>query len=165
MSLHTSPLQKWWPAPLRLFLGIAFIYHGAPKLFSEAGHQGLAGTLSHLGMPLPDLLAWVVGIVEFVGGIALLLGVAVSISAAVLFVEMVVAMVKVHLPHGFSFVQVVGTGPNGPIFGLPGAEVNLVYMAALLALLIGGPGPLSIEAWHLHRREKSHPSLPSEAHA
>jgi putative oxidoreductase len=166
MRLHTSPLQKWWPGPLRLFLGIAFIYHGAPKLFSVAGHRGLAENLLHMGMPLPDLLAWVVGIVEFLGAIALLLGVVVSVASALLVIEMLVAMFKVHLPHGFAFVQVVGMTPTGPVFGLPGAEVNMLYIAVLLALFIGGPGPLSIEAWNLHRRAHPQPSTPPrEAHA
>ena len=167
MAIHRSSLQKWWPAPLRIFLGLAFVYHGMPKLFTGGGHQNLVASLQQMSVPDPRLMAWVVGLVEFVGGIALLLGVTVTLASALLLFEMLVAMIKVHLPHGFSFVQVVGQTASGPVFGLPGAEVNLLYIAALLALLIGGPGPLSIEAWNGQRR--SHPPrmerTPREAHA
>jgi putative oxidoreductase len=157
MALHDDVrIQRWWPGPLRLFLGIAFLYHGLPKLFTVSGHQMIAGFLQSLGMPAPALLAWIVGLVEVLGAVALLAGVAVTFAAAVMVIEMLVALFTVHLPHGFAFVQVIGQGASGPIYGLPGGEVNLLYIAALLALLIGGPGPLSVEAW---RRERRHPEV------
>ncbi|HTP28982.1 MAG TPA: DoxX family protein [Anaeromyxobacteraceae bacterium] len=167
MTLHASPLQRWWPSPLRLFLGIAFLYHGWPKLFSAQGHLGFAANLRQMGIAWPDVLAWFVGALEVLGGLALLIGIAVSAVSTLLIVEMLVAMVKVHLPHGFAFVQVVDVTPSGPVFGLPGAEVNLLYIAALLALLLGGPGPLSFESWNVQRREHSSRTTvpPREAHA
>ncbi len=137
--------DRYWPIPLRIIVGIAFMVHGAPKLFSARGHQGFQAMLAQMGVPAPQLMSWVVGIVEFFGGAALILGVLTWIVAALLIVEMLVALLAVHLPAGFLFVQIKGMSDQGPIFGMPGYEVNLVYIAGLLALFIGGPGPLSID--------------------
>jgi putative oxidoreductase len=155
-------LQHYWPISLRVLLGIGFMVHGFPKVFSGAGHAGFASMLQQIGVPAPGLMAWVVGIVEYFGGIALVLGLATWLVSALLIVDMLVAMFTVHLAAGFSFLQVMGTTPEGaPIFGMPGAEVNLLYLAGLLALFVGGPGPLSVDerikgrALHLpwHHRE------------
>ena len=70
----------------------------------------------------------------------------VAIVSVVLIVDMIVAMFMVHLPNGFNFVHITGMGPQGPMFGMPGAEVNLLYIAALLALVIGGAGGWSVDA-------------------
>jgi putative oxidoreductase len=139
-------LRAYWPLPLRVFLGIAFMVHGAPKLFSGAGHEGFVGMLQQIGIPAPAFMAWVVGFVELFGGIALIVGLFTAEVAVLLGIEMLVAMLTVHAGHGFQFVQIAGTTAEGaPIFGLPGVEVNLLYIAGLLALLIGGPGPLSVD--------------------
>jgi putative oxidoreductase len=137
-------LERYWPLPLRILLGIAFMYHGAPKLFAE-GHAGFQGMLGQLGVPLPALMSWVVAIVEFFGGIALIIGAATWLVSLLLAIEMLVAMFLVHLPHGFSFMQITGMTDKGPVFGMPGAEVNLLYLAGLLALFIGGAGPVSVD--------------------
>jgi putative oxidoreductase len=57
---------------------------------------------------------------------------------------MAVAAVTVHLASGFNFINITGMGEQGPIFGMPGVEVNLLYVAALLTLLLSGPGALSV---------------------
>lgn len=151
-------LQRWWPLPLRILLGIGFMVHGAPKLFSQAGHDGFAAMLQQLGVPLPALMAWVVGLVEFFGGIALVIGLFVAEATVLLAIDMLVAMFKVHLAAGFSFLNVTGTSPEGtPIYGMPGAEVNLLYLAGLVALFIGGPGPLSVEERALKPESKLRP--------
>jgi putative oxidoreductase len=138
-------LERYWPMPLRIMLGIAFMYHGAPKLFSAAQHAGFQGMLAQLGVPLPALMSWIVGIVEFFGGIALIVGAATWLVTLLLSIDMLVAMFLVHLPHGFGYIQITGMTDKGPVFGLPGAEVNLLYLAALVALFIGGAGPLSVD--------------------
>ncbi len=135
--------REWAPLPLRLMLGVGFFYHGWLKVFSPGGHQLFAGMLGSLGLPAPALTAWLVAWAEIIGGLALIAGVFVAIVSAVLIVDMVVAMFTVHLPHGFNFVNIIGMGKQGPVFGMPGAEVNLLYIAGLLALLIGGAGALS----------------------
>jgi putative oxidoreductase len=146
--------RAYWPLPLRLLLGIAFLYHGIPKL--GAGHAQFEGMVRSIGIPAPGLAAWIATLVEVLGGVALIVGAFVSIASALLIVEMLVAMFTVHLPHGFSFVNITGMTPQGPTFGLPGAEVNLLYIAALLALFIGGPGPLSVDE-RLAARERRPP--------
>ncbi|HSM92202.1 MAG TPA: DoxX family protein [Anaeromyxobacteraceae bacterium] len=138
-------LQAWWPAPLRIVIGISFVVAGAPKLTS-AGHAGFAAMLGQIGIALPSLMAWLVALLELFGGIALLVGLFTAEATVLLGVEMLVAMFKVHLAHGFSVIQITGTSPDGsPVFGLPGAQLNLLFLAALLALFIGGAGPLALE--------------------
>ena len=141
----SETLKSWAPLPLRLIVGIAFFYHGFPKVSSAAGHQGFAGMLTGLGVPAPGFMAWVVGLVEVIGGLALILGAFVAIASLLLIINMLVAMFKVHLAAGFSFMNIKGMGPEGPIFGMPGYEVHLLFIAGLLALLLGGAGALSID--------------------
>lgn len=136
---------QWWPIPLRLMLSIGFLYHGLPKLFSSQGHQRFVGMLEGIGVPAPNLMAWVVGVVEVLGALALLAGAFVAIASIVLIVNMLVAMFTVHLPSGFNFINITGMGPAGPVFGMPGVEVNLLYIAGLLALVIGGAGIWSVD--------------------
>lgn len=140
---HFRISREWAPLPLRLMLGVGFIYHGWLKVFSSGGHQGFAGMLGSLGLPAPELTAWLVAWAEIVGGLALIAGAFVTIVSAVLIVDMVVAMFTVHLANGFNFINITGMGKQGPVFGMPGAEVNLLYIAGLLALAIGGPGAFS----------------------
>ena len=135
--------SSWAPLPLRLMLGIGFIYHGAPKLFSPAFHDGFVGMLTGLGVPLPGIAAWLVGGVEFFGGLALLAGVAVPVASLLLLANMIVATLTVHLPAGFNTINFVGMGEQGPIYGLPGTEYTLLYIAGLAALLLSGPGRFS----------------------
>jgi putative oxidoreductase len=136
---------QWAPVPLRLILGFGFLYHGAPKIFTAAGHEQFTGMLSGIGVPLPNLMAWVVGLVETVGGLCFLLGAFVALFATLNIISMLVAMVAVHLPNGFNFMNVTGMTDAGPEFGMPGYEVNLLYIAALAALLLGGAGAASLD--------------------
>jgi putative oxidoreductase len=149
MEPREPRLTSYWAIPLRILLGLAFLYHGLPK-FSGAGHAGFTGMLHNLGFPAAAFWAWLVAFVEVLGGIALLIGFVVPIASALLVVEMLVAMFKVHLAHGFNAINVTGMTPHGPQFGMPGAELNLLFIAGLLALFIGGPGPLSVDAWLFH---------------
>lgn len=144
--------RDWAPLPLRLVLGFGMAYHGLPKLFTGEGHAGIAGMLAGLGIPLPGVTAWVVALVEFFGGLALLAGAFVSIASVLLIVDMLVAMFKVHLPHGFNFMNITGMTEGGPVFGMPGYEVNLLYIAGMLALVLGGAGKYSVERlWEARR--------------
>jgi len=86
-----------------------------------------------------------VGIIEIVGGLALILGALVALASALLIINMVVAMITVHLPHGFSFMNMTGMTDGNPTFGMPGYEVNLLYIAGLLALMLGGAGAWAVD--------------------
>jgi putative oxidoreductase len=159
-------LARQWALPLRIILGVSFMIHGAPKLFSGAAHQQFQGMLAHLGVPGAPAMAWVIGIVEFFGGVALVLGLFTWLASALLTVEMIVAMLLVHLPAGWAAVHVTGMSERGPVFGLPGYELNLLYIAGLLALLLGGPGPLSVDARAGHGETALHaPWVRRRAHA
>ncbi|HTP25483.1 MAG TPA: DoxX family protein [Anaeromyxobacteraceae bacterium] len=136
-------LDKYWPLPLRVMMGLAFLAHGLPKL--GAGHAVFAQSVQQLGIPAPGFFSFVATLVEILGGVALIAGAFVSVATVLLVLEMLVAMFLVHLPHGFNFVNITGVTSQGPQFGMPGAEVNLLYIAGLLALLLGGPGPFSVD--------------------
>ena len=140
------------PLALRLMLAVGFLYHGVPKISSMAGHASFAVMLHGLGFPAPGPLAWLVGIAEVGGGLALLAGTLTVVVSAILIVEMLVALWKVHGPNGFSFVHVTGMNGDAPVFGMPGYEVNLVYIAMLLALALGGAGRWSVDAMRAAKR-------------
>ena len=135
----------WAPLPLRLIIGIGLLYHGLPKVFTAGGHQQFAGLLQQIAIPAPQLAAWLVGLVEIVGGLALLAGAFVTIAATLLIIHQLVAIFKVHLAAGFSFIHITGMTNAGPQFGIPGYEVNLLYIAGLAALIAGGAGAVSFD--------------------
>ena len=72
-------------------------YHGLPKISSIEGHQAFAITLGDLNVPAPGFMAWVAGVVEVAGGVALIVGVFVVVASVLHTIDMLVAMFKVHL--------------------------------------------------------------------
>ena len=141
----------WAPLPLRLMLGIGFLYHGLPKLSAE-GHQQIVAMIQGMGLFAPEFWGWVVAIAEVVGGLFLIFGFLTRIISVVLSIHMLVAAFAIHLPAGFNFINIRGMTPEGPQFGLPGYEVNLLYIAGLLALAIGGAGALSVDRFLWERK-------------
>lgn len=148
----------WVPLPLRLVLGIGFIVHGWDKIAD--GTQGFQGMLGMIGIPGGAVTAWLVALLEFLGGIALIVGAFVTIVSVLLIINMLVALFTVHLPHGFSFLNIIGMGPEGPVFGMPGYEVNLLYIAGLLALIFSGAGVYSVDRIRAGRAPFSAARLP-----
>lgn len=133
----------WWPLAIRAIVGYGFIAHGLAKL--SRGPDAFAGILHALGVPAPQLMAWATIAIELFGGLAVLLGAFVWIASVPLAAVLIVAMFTVHLPYGFSSIKLVAVTTAGAQFGPPGYEVNLLYLACLAALVLGGPGPLSID--------------------
>src|SRR5215472_10018920 len=131
---------QWAPLPPRLVIGYGFMAHGWAKL--SRGPAGFAKLLEQIGAPLPELTAWVSTLIELLGGLAIVAGAFVAVVSVPLIVMMLVAMFTVHLHYGFSAVNTIGLTADGPQFGPPGYEVNLLYIAALLALMLAGAGPL-----------------------
>ncbi|MFO7768032.1 MAG: DoxX family protein [bacterium] len=118
---------------LRLGIGVVFIVHGAQKLFGLFGGGGISGTsdfFSQIGIPLPGLMAAVVAIVEFFGGLLLLLGFMTQIAALLISVVMIVAILKVKLGGGF----------------IGGWEFDWMLLTAALTLALHGPGEASLES-------------------
>jgi putative oxidoreductase len=138
-----TPWRQWAPLPLRLMIGYGFMAHGWAKL--SRGPAGFTRLLEQIGAPLPEATAWVSTLIEILGGLATLAGALVAAVSVPLIVMMLVAMFTVHLRYGFSAINTIGLTADGPQFGPPGYEVNLLYIAGLLALILGGAGPLSID--------------------
>jgi putative oxidoreductase len=139
--------------PLRLVIGYGFMAHGWAKW--SRGPEAFAKLLQHVGVPLPQLAARVVTLLELFGGLAILAGAFVAVVSVPLALSMLVAMFKVQLPYGFSSVNTIGLTASGPAFGPPGYEINLLYIASLLGLALCGPTPLSVDRWLARRRELS----------
>ena len=129
---------------LRLVVGYGFLAHGLAKW--TRGPANFGKLLHVIGVPLPTATAWVVTLVEVCGGLAILLGVGIASAAVPLIGSMLVAMFTLHVRYGFSSVNTIGLTATGPVFGPPGYEINLLYVAALLVLAAAGPGPLSLES-------------------
>ncbi len=98
--------------------------HGLPKLLDISNTQN-----SFMNMGLPPELAIIIGLLEFIGGLAILLGVFTRIAAGLLAINMIGAMLQVKLAKGF----------------IGGFELDLLYLAIMISLMISGPGNLSIE--------------------
>jgi putative oxidoreductase len=153
---NESLWRKWAPLPLRLVIGFGFVVHGWAKL--SRGPDGFAKLLEQIGAPLPGVTAWVSTLTEILGGLAILAGAFVAAVSVPLIVMMLVAMFTVHVRYGFSAVNTTGLTADGPQFGPPGYEVNLLYVAGLLALILGGAGPFSID--RLLARREQEPAAP-----
>jgi putative oxidoreductase len=124
-------------AILRLVIGTVFIAHGAQKLF-VFGLDGVADAFGGLGLPLAGLLGPAVAFAEFVGGIALVVGLFARVSGAVLAGTMLGAVTVVHLQAGFFL-------PNG-------YEFALAMLGGAAAISLTGPGSFSAEAIIARRR-------------
>lgn len=139
------PSSDWLTIPLRLIVGYGFLQHGFAKL--ARGPEHFAAILSALHMPLPQLLSWGTVAVEIFGGLAMLLGLFTTLAALPMIAVLLVAIVTVHLPNGFSSIKLLSVDAAGAHFGQPGYETDLLYLAAIAALLLAGPGPLSLDGW------------------
>jgi putative oxidoreductase len=131
--------------PLRLIVGFGFMQHGTAKL--ARGADVFIAILHAMGVPFPDLLGWATIVVEIVGGLLILAGAFVPLAAVPMIVVLLVATLTVHLPNGFSSIKLLSYDATGAHFGQPGYETDLLYIAALLALCLGGAGPLSVDGW------------------
>ena len=114
-------------------LGIAFAVHGWSKL--SGGVDGVAGFFGSLGIPAPELIAWIVTIVELVGGLMLIAGALTQIVGILLFLDMIGAIVYAFLGRGVPFIE------NGSISW----EKEAVFAAAALCLVLSGPGAWSVD--------------------
>ena len=121
---------------LRLVVGLLLAGHGAQKLFSWFGGNGLKGFAGWLGsMGLQPAMLWAVlaGLSEFGGGLLLVLGFLNPLGALGITAAMLMAIIKVHWSKGIWI-------SNG------GVEFVLTNMVAALALALIGPGAYSLDA-------------------
>jgi putative oxidoreductase len=118
-------------AALRVVVGTVFVAHGAQKLFGY-GFGGVIGAFASMGVPLAEVIGPAVAIGEFVGGLALILGLFTRLAAVGLALEMMGALLLVHMRSGFFL-------PNG-------SEFALTLLGAAGALALMGPGGFSLDA-------------------
>jgi putative oxidoreductase len=117
--------------------------HGYAKL--ARGPEDFIHVLYAMGIPGDFLLGWATIIVEIVGGLLILLGALVPLATMPMVIVLLVAIVTVHLPNGFSSIKLQSFDAAGAHFGPPGYETDLLYIAGLSALCLGGAGPFSID--------------------
>ena len=147
-----SPLPvpaSWYAVPLRLIVGYGFIEHGYAKL--ARGADDFIAILHAMGMPFAHLLGWATIVVEILGGGLILLGAFVPLAAVPMAVVLLTAIFTVHLPNGFSSIKLLAVTPAGAHFGQPGYETDLLYLACLAALVLGGSGPFAFDSVLLQR--------------
>jgi putative oxidoreductase len=152
-QLAFSPLPAppgLFALPLRLIVGYGFLEHGYAKL--ARGPDDFIAILHAMGMPFAFFLGWATIIVELAGGLLILLGAFVPLASVPMIVVLLVATFTVHLPNGFSSIKLIAYDAAGAHFGQPGYETDLLYVAALLALCLGGAGPLSLDGYVSARR-------------
>lgn len=153
ITLRNEPLWSQWASlPLRLVIGYGFMVHGWAKW--SRGPAAFAELLKQVGVPSPLANAWLVTLLEIFGGLAVLMGAFVAVVSVPLILSMLGAMFTVNIKYGFSAVNTIGLTPEGPLFGPPGYEINLLYIAGLVALILGGAGPLSIDSLRRRRRQR-----------
>jgi putative oxidoreductase len=156
-KLAISPLPvpaAWYAIPLRLIVGLGFMQHGYAKL--ARGPEDFISILHAIGVPAAFLAGWATIIVEIVGGFLILIGAFVPLATIPMVIVLLAAIFTVHLPNGFSSIKLQSFDAAGAHFGQPGYETDVLYLAALIALCLGGAGPLSVDG--LLNRLRSTPS-------
>lgn len=123
-------LQGWGITVLRVVVGIVFLVHGSQKLFIW-GIGGVAGFMGQVGIPVPMLAALIVTAVEILGGLSLLLGLFTRWAAIPLAINMLVAILAVHLKEGFFLPK--------------GFEFALTLLGSNVALALLGSGEASVD--------------------
>jgi putative oxidoreductase len=141
--LARHSVARWAPIPLRLIVGYGFMEHGFAKL--SRGPEAFAAILHTMAVPAPHLMAWLTILTELIGGLAVLLGALVPLVSLPMGAVLFVAMLTVHLPYGFSSIKLLSVTAGRAQFGPPGYELDLLYLACLAALVLGGPGPMAID--------------------
>ena len=140
VDLVFGTYASWSHLVVRVALGVVFFAHGAQKTFGWFGGRGLTATIAGFRqMSIPPAATAIAAFVEFLGGLAMIVGFLARPAALGLIVVMLVAISKVHAKHGF-FLNFSLTPGQGH-----GYEFNLALTAMALSILIGGAGLLSID--------------------
>jgi putative oxidoreductase len=122
---------------LRVTLGIIMLAHGYQKLFVY-GFGGITQGFAQMGVPMPGITGPLVTLLEFFGGIALIIGLLTRLAALGFVIDMLGAFALVHIKNGF--------------FMPTGFEFVLMLLGASIAVMLGGPGDFSVDAMIAGRR-------------
>jgi putative oxidoreductase len=130
--LNFARLERWRPqmlSVLRIMTGLLFLQHGTQKLFNFPPRPSGPG---------PDLMSLLglQGMLEFVGGIMIILGLFTRPVAFILAGDMAVAYFYAHAPRGFF---PIATGGNA-------GELAIMYCFVFLYLMVAGAGAWSVDA-------------------
>jgi len=123
---------------LRLITGVVFVTHGAQKLFTF-GFAGVTGAFTQMGIPLPGITGPLVALVEFFGGLALVVGLLTRLASLGLAITMLGAIMFVHAKAGF--------------FAPAGFEFPLTLVGGTVALALAGAGRFSLDDIIARRRD------------
>jgi len=126
-------------------VGCGFLSHGLAKW--SKGPEAFASILHATGVPLPHLMAWVTIATELLAGIAFLVGAFVPLVSVPAIILLAVAIFTVHLPYGFSSIKLISVNNGRAQFGPPGYECDLLYIASIVALVLIGPSPWSVDRY------------------
>jgi len=126
-----------------LIVGYGFLAHGFAKW--HRGPDSFAAILRAIGVPSPQLMAWLTITTEVLSGIAILIGAFVSLVSIPAIILLAVAVFTVHLPYGFISIKLLSFSDGRAQFGPPGYECNFLYIACILALVLIGPSPWSVD--------------------
>ena len=144
-QLSLKTLNGFALFPLRIVVGYGFFAHGIAKL--ERGPSHFVSILQALGVPFSEALAWLTILLEVIGGALMLAGFLVPFVALPMIAILAVAIVTVHAQFGFSSIKLLEVTSSGPRFGPPGMETDFLYIAGIVALVLGGPGPFAVDNW------------------
>jgi putative oxidoreductase len=161
--LTGSPILGWTALPLRLAIGYGFLAHGWAKL--SRGPDSFGMVLQTLGVPLPNLAAWLTTAVELGGGAAVVAGVFLPLVGVPLAVVLLTALATIHYQYGYFSVKLAEVSSTGTKFGTVGYEIITIYLAGVVALALGGPGRLSLQpiADRLLARQLPDAALPAKS--
>lgn len=137
MKLNESS-QEYLYFIFRVLVGFLFFIHGGQKLFGWFGGGGISGTsgfFSSIGIPAPGFFVWVVALVEFFGGLFILLGLFTSLAALLGAINMLVAYFFVHAKSGGIL----------PYMQRASGEVAALFFIAFLVLIAYGAGRWALE--------------------
>lgn len=129
------------PLLLRVMVGVTFLAHGWPKLLG--GGSGLTTSIARLGIPAATLVAWLVIVLEVVGGVIFIAGLLTRLVGLLMAFEMIGTTLLVKWPRS-GFIAAQGSGC--------GAELDLALFAGALAVVFIGPGVLAIDQLTVERR-------------
>jgi putative oxidoreductase len=140
----TSKFGRYAALPLRLLVGYGFMAHGYSKIVN--GPERFINILHATGVPAPEIVGWATILIELAGGFAVLVGAFVPLASVPMAAVLLAAIFTVQLPYGFLSIKLQAVTAAGAQFGPPGYEINLLYLACLATLVLGGSGPFAVDS-------------------